>query len=1060
MRSWNTYLALYLLCGIPTVLYADPATINIEALRNQVSEHHSKAQHQVAIDVVNRALTLLSSQESAAAAELLLIRGDSQVKAGQPKLAFQSDEQAWRLRERLFGPGDSRTLDALNEYLDTCPDAGFGKACEPIAADAVRQYEAFGNQNAPGLAALLRSHALIVNGLGRASEAVPLLDRAIEIWRQNGERFDDNILNALAGTSVLLINLGKSTEALKVLDELLPLQRSRLGELSRDVLASLNSRAGLLRRMGEIDAAVIATNEVWQLRVKALGSQHLDTLTSLISFGRAQLQVGRIAESIETLGSAGEQAERLHGRTNRFALLARYYQALAMRQGGLYHQSVELLTRIVDNQLEITGERHPDFATYLSALGTALQDVDDIDGALSKTDRSVQIAISLQGATHPETLAKISNALSVKERAGRPPSLNDVAPVVLAMTEKVGPEHPFTLAARHLQALLVGSQGNLDESLTMMQAVAETRVRLLGASHIDTMRSTAALGSLFLKAERHQDALTVFSNLAPRVNELRRSLVPLGPAAQRQTIQQFQSFLSEHAALLARYGKLDEAFAAIDSYKARSLLNQLAQQRAIESAGLPEELAQRLRQLAAKIASLESLAGNATTDAPRETLLESLRLTHLEFDAALRETPKFNPQFSQLLELAPATVQDLTLLGQHSALLHFLKGFDDRWYALVGLRSGRLRWFELGVQPGLPNSVEALRVWTSAHGHRFATDEQGRALRIYRVDAATGTYWLASHAQVPCETTVPRPSCLPLGAVEVRSEAEFNALRKHLGERLLAPLLPAIANAQHLLVSPAGPLALLPWDALLVQDKSTVHRWSISLTPSLSVLKATRLRLKPPARLALLAMAASEGGASDDKMWSPLPNAAREARGAVALFREQGVRAMVGKEASEVNLRQLAQSGELARYRRILISAHGRFESSRSANNAIILARTGDTPETDGVVNVADWLAMRLNSDLTILSACDTARGQIVAGEGLVGFGYTLNVAGNRDLLATLWQVNDKPAADFVLEFLGRIKQGRSHVEALALTKRAFSRHTDAQLRNPRVWGAFVLIGG
>ncbi len=1046
---------------VPCSLLAASGDIN--ALRRQVADFHAAALHQAAVDAIGARLAQVDNTESAEAAELLLMQGDAQMKAGFPKLAFTNNEQAWRLRERLFGASDRRTLEALTEYLEACALVGTAKTCEAQAADAVKQYEALGDPIAPGLAAMLRTHALLTAYVGRNAAAVVLLERAIHIWGQNGTSFEQNVLDGMSSKAILLLNLSREREALTAVDELLPRQKALLGDRAPHVLVTLLSRASILSRMGRLDEALVTATETVRLRTETLTAEHQDTMAARLTLGTIQLKMGRIAEAAATLGGTAEALERVSGTSNADAIEARYLQAVALRQGGLHQQSVDLLTRVVDEHARVWTEKQPVHGSYLAALATSLQSTGDVDGALIRIDRAVELGIAIRGPTHISTLVRRLTALSIRERAGLSPKATDVKQIIDSLTEKFGSDHPEALAARHLYAVLLGRQGSVDEALLLMRAVAETQTRMLGAAHVEAMRSQAALSRLLVKAQRQQEALTILDELLPRVHSLRRSVALFGPAAQRQIVEQFHPYLAERVVLLARFGRLEEAFVAMEDCKARTLLDQLARQRAFAGVDLPPELTDRLQRLSARHVSFEANVGVETRAEPREALLESLRNTHVELEASLAEAIHISARFSSLLDVATATAGDLSLIGNHAALVHFLRGFDDNWYAMVSSPSGtskrKLNWVELGQQSGLNGNVEALRIWASAHQQRFATDDRGRPMRIYRVRDTRGSRWLVRSSLPPCEADAERASCLPSGAREVNGEDEFAALRQHLGEQLLTPLLPAIGDAKRVLISPDGALGLLPWDTLHVKRESTLRRWTISVTPSLSVLKTTLERDLPPERHALLAFAASEGGMVEGEFWPPLRHAENEASAAVALFRNERALAFIGKQATESNLRQLAASGELSRYRRVLIAAHGRFNSARPAANAVLLAADGTSPQTDGVVSVADWISMPLNSDLVVLSACETARGQLVAGEGLVGFSYALNVAGNRALLATLWPVNDRPAAEFVLEFLRQTKRGIGHAAALNQTKRVFAQHTDSRRNSPRVWGAFVLVG-
>ena len=125
--------------------------------------------------------------------------------------------------------------------------------------------------------------------------------------------------------------------------------------------------------------------------------------------------------------------------------------------------------------------------------------------------------------------------------------------------------------------------------------------------------------------------------------------------------------------------------------------------------------------------------------------------------------------------------------------------------------------------------------------------------------------------------------------------------------------------------------------------------------------------------------------------------------------------------------------------------------------SAVVLGRD-PSGDADGYVTAAEWSGYHLDTDLVVLSACDTASGQLLSGEGVMGLPYALFVAGNRDALLTLFRVNDEFTARFMSRFFRYLRAGVDNASALALTKRAFRR--DARYRDPRYWSPFVLYGG
>jgi CHAT domain-containing protein len=101
-----------------------------------------------------------------------------------------------------------------------------------------------------------------------------------------------------------------------------------------------------------------------------------------------------------------------------------------------------------------------------------------------------------------------------------------------------------------------------------------------------------------------------------------------------------------------------------------------------------------------------------------------------------------------------------------------------------------------------------------------------------------------------------------------------------------------------------------------------------------------------------------------------------------------------------------------------------------------------------------------MNSELVVLSACDTGVGRYEQGQGLLGFAFATLAAGNGGAVLSLWPVADETTARLMARFYARLRAGVTPAAALTATKREFVRSPDARLRDPRVWAAFLLYGG
>jgi CHAT domain-containing protein len=100
-------------------------------------------------------------------------------------------------------------------------------------------------------------------------------------------------------------------------------------------------------------------------------------------------------------------------------------------------------------------------------------------------------------------------------------------------------------------------------------------------------------------------------------------------------------------------------------------------------------------------------------------------------------------------------------------------------------------------------------------------------------------------------------------------------------------------------------------------------------------------------------------------------------------------------------------------------------------------------------------------TELVALSACDTGKGEVDYSEGVYGLVRALKIAGARSVLMTLRPAADWQAKDFVVSFYERwlIHGVKDPAEALEQIKRTYIKNEDDALRNPNVWGQYILVG-
>jgi len=279
----------------------------------------------------------------------------------------------------------------------------------------------------------------------------------------------------------------------------------------------------------------------------------------------------------------------------------------------------------------------------------------------------------------------------------------------------------------------------------------------------------------------------------------------------------------------------------------------------------------------------------------------------------------------------------------------------------------------------------------------------------------------------------------------VRRDGSETAAGVRLYQALLADVLADLpAGISRLIISPDAWLQVLPFD--LLRESTSAEpvgaRFVTSIVPSATTWLRWRRTPSPPADMATYVAADPETGTSRTsgstgrRLWvlgsgEPLvrlPHARREARTIASVVPEATV--AVGVDATEAALK----TTDLGRYGLLHFATHAVIDSERPERSAVILAPGADGE--DGLMQPRDIARLDLTGRVVLLSACQSASGLVVGGEGVLGLTHAFFQAGARAVVASAWPLEDREAADLFESFYEALAQGATLADALASARR------------------------
>lgn len=205
-----------------------------------------------------------------------------------------------------------------------------------------------------------------------------------------------------------------------------------------------------------------------------------------------------------------------------------------------------------------------------------------------------------------------------------------------------------------------------------------------------------------------------------------------------------------------------------------------------------------------------------------------------------------------------------------------------------------------------------------------------------------------------------------------------------------------------------------------------------------------------------LEMAARELGDEDGPVtFQRLPFTLQEAEAIFTVVPEAEAKRAIGFDA---NLRT-ALDPELRQYRIIHFATHGLLNNSHPELSGVVLSLVDKAGEPqDGFLSLNEIYNLDLPAELVVLSACQTGLGKEARGEGLIGLTRGFMYAGVARVVASLWRINDRAAAELMRHFYEAMFLQKLP-PAAALRAAQIKMWQTSEWRFPHYWAAFVLEG-
>jgi CHAT domain-containing protein/Tfp pilus assembly protein PilF len=881
---------------------------------------------------------------------------------------------------------------------------------------------------------------------------------------------------------VVYRNQGQYAQSLENYKHSLAIRKQVLGEQHTGLAKSYGNIGNVYMIQGLYVQALEYHQQTLAIFKRAHGEQHPNVANSYNSLGYVYLIQGQYAIALEYFQQAlaifkqalGEQHPKV---ANSYNNIGNVYA-----DQGQYAQALKYQLQAMAITKQVMGERHPDVAISYGNIGIVYADQGQYAQALECFQQALSIFRQTFGEQQPEVASTYNNIGNVYAGQGQYTQALELYLQSLAIHKQTfGEKHPevamsysnigqmyahlsqFTAAIEQYQHSLRAYLPNFDSN----------RYRSLSANSPDVLKSPLLYQPIALRLRNKPGddtlALTTIRFADRFIDSLRKAYsyendkLELGTSANK---------LYQVGIDVAIWNKQEEeAFYFSEKNKAAVLAQSLNEATALKLGGIPDSLVNKDKELRALVTFYSKSITDEELKCPNcdSTKLQNLQnglFRYQQEHSALKD--RLESEFPQYFALkykdAKMSVKQIRqgFLSENpnSAILEYLLG-DSVLYAFC-ITKDKYAFHRQKLDTTRFKNANALQLEIKKLGRALAD------AKLYLDSTATVSqpasilydYLIKPFEQqikgkdlviipdgelnkIPFELLMkPHPNLI---AINKWQNLPYLMKQHNISYHYSAQLL--LEEWQKSKTQPVQSSGLMAFAPLFESNSTLVNRDALLASAQL----AKRQEVKPQFKAFL----------SNQSNYQPLPGTEREVKAIYELFSQQNQPAKyyLNDQANESTVKSL----DLKPYKYLHFATHGLTDEDRPTQSCLILAQNQyplPSPNGEGsfdnLLTSSEMYGLELDAELVVLSACQTGKGKLKAGEGIIGLTRGLLYAGARNLLVSQWNVNDASTAELMTKFYAKILAGQSNRQALREAKLEL---LNSKFACPHYWSAFVLVG-
>lgn len=938
---------------------------------------------------------------------------------------------------------------------------------------------------------------------------------AAEILSSSGGEGKMLLGSIFSNLTFLYERVGDNIRALEMSREAAVLLGSTVGELHAHYAHNCMARARLYASQGELIQAEHLLQRAVEILHQTVGEHSEGYLAARQNLAGLYAEMGRVKKAIQIFDEQVQKCHKTHGAKHVAVAAVLYGLALLYTDLRDYSQALELLTEVLEIRLSVWGEFHPDVANTLHNLGTVYMDLHDYKQAWPLLIQASSIRIHLFGKNHIDVANSLFYYAAIGCELGHYAEAVDVLTQTADIIRTIGMEKSVKMAwVLALSAHAYAGMLKYSNAISLMSNAVSITGAALGDIHPRTASNLADLASYHIASRQENEGVrlmkqamaveqTAIANIMSITTERQRTAYL---TSERRNLCRFLSLVVKFRSTYP--SMVNEALDVVLRRKAIGV-DALAVQREVILRGRYPHLESELRQLNALRGQIsqKKLSGPG----PEGVVLHNQLISDWSKERQQLEARLVRaiPEMSLQQQLDGVDRQKIARqLPRTAAFIEFIRTdmfnftpapgqsrFEPARYLAFILANDRpddVKLVDLGEAERIEQLVSDFR--EAVMGLRKApSGETGRVIKFFDPALRSLQDPDVLRNQITCAAS---PSKLMRDVTGIQAEPEYDEMRNiggKLRQVLWDPIAAELGDVKECIIGPDGALTLLPFEVLpLYGNHFLIDEYNLSYVsvgreilgfgvtvgdgPGEPLVVANpNFNLRhdavqaPMETFAGLSGTAVEGNRIGKLLHvSPLlADAVLEATvkctrsPAILHLATHGFFIPVPADGPTITMEAMLPQEINER-----ASGIGRLAGEKDpllrSGLALAGANTwlsgGEMPAEaeDGVLLAEDVTGIDLlNTELVVLSACETGLGDVHVGEGVFGLRRAFMLSGAKTLVMSLWKVPDRATQELMVDFYERLLRGEPRAAALSQAQRELKK----RYRHPRDWGGFICQG-